>query len=260
MSNTDWGAGGSVQRNSDGGFRGAQGGIGAFHESDPGHDVWSLWGGGRFGAGEQSDGSQYWGIQGAARSGGSFENPAASGESGFWGGFQGPRVGFDAYATDGMASAGYTANMASFSAGYRQVGESSHDRGLCMGLGVGPLFEGIPGALGARAHYGDADGDSEPEYGVGVSLPLATGLGGSIDYVTETPIRDSLLMTPVFPLLGAAAGGMAVGAKMDQRYGLSDSLAGVEGTSGTRGAPGFYGDMSPFERNYAQMMGSLFGD
>ncbi|MCA9676113.1 MAG: hypothetical protein KC464_13825 [Myxococcales bacterium] len=259
MSVFDWWGSGGIERDSDGDVTGAQGGVGVLHGAEGSFDGRSGWINGRVGFGEQSDGTDYYGAQAAAQTGALSFNPAVSGESGFWGGVAGPRAGFDAYATDSTAGLGYVQNTVSGSVGYRQVGESDHDRGMCVGFGTGPLNPAIPGGMGVRAHYGDADDDGRREYGFGASLPLGeVGIPGtgSLDYVTETPLLDSVaLMVLGAPVAGAAAAGVATGAKLDDAYDLSDRLAGVEGTSGTRGAPKFPSEMTPEERYFHQWFG-----
>jgi hypothetical protein len=62
------------------------------------------------------------------------------------------------------------------------------------------------------------------------------------------------------PVLGAASTGLAVGKKIDEATGASDYIAGVENTSGTRGAGKTFGSMSEAELTTAAVFNPGMND
>lgn len=157
---------------------------------------------GKAGWGEDQDGSNFYGAKGRATASAWENNPASTGESGFWGGVSAGNFKANAYHSDDMTELGYGGSIISASAGYREVdADSDHDRGFKVGAGVpaGPL-----GAFGGRLHHSDVDNDGHTEYGFGVDLPgwmTGFGFGTSFDYTTESPEQD----------VGAALTGAAIG-------------------------------------------------
>ena len=97
----------------------------------------------------------------------------------------------------------------------------------------------------ARLHWGDEDKDGHNEYGFGFDAGWA-----SFDYKTEDPIRSYLKAAS----MGSWDGGehdpersnMTQGV-VDGHDSLTDSIAGVEDTQGSRGGAKTFGSMGPVE-------------
>ena len=175
-------ADGYISRDPDGSFQGAGGHVG-LNYTDGGTNMQAVNVGGEFGWG--GDRGLY-GARANATLAGVQHDPAAAGQSGFWGGIRTMDAGGGAYydSQAGVGEIGYRADLISGEVGYREVDATSgSDRGARFGLAAG-----VPSG-GARVYNQDADGDGRREYGLGVSLPIGP-VGVSMDYTTETPIGD----------------------------------------------------------------------
>lgn len=194
-------ADGYISRDTDGSFRGAGGYIGLNH-TDGGTNSQAFNIGGEFGWG--GDRGLY-GAKANATLAGVQHDPAAAGQSGFWGGIRTFDAGGSAFWDQqaGMGELGYRADIISGELGYREVNANSGtDRGARIGGSVGVTSGAI------RGYNQDADGDGRREYGLGVSIPiLGTPFGVSADYTTETPVGD--IVSSLIP------GGMLINQGMD---------------------------------------------
>lgn len=177
-------ADGYISRDPSGGFCGAGGDLGIDH-TDGGTNVQAFNLGGDFGWGGDRG---FYGARANATLAGVQHDPAAAGQSGFWGGIRTFDAGGSAFwdSQAGMGELGYRADIISGELGYREVdATSASDRGMRIGGSVGVTSGAI------RGYNQDADGDGRREYGLGLSIPiLGTPFGVSADYTTETPIGD----------------------------------------------------------------------
>ena len=179
-------ADGYISRNEEGGFRGAGGYVGV-NETVGGTNLQAINIGGEFGWG--GDRGLY-GARANATLAGVQHDPAAAGESGFWGGIRTFDAGAGAYydSEAGVGEIGYRADIISGEVGYREVDpNSAADRGVRGGLALGAPSGGV------RVYNQDADDDGRREYGLGLSVPVGP-VGVSLDYTTETPIGDLAMM------------------------------------------------------------------
>lgn len=217
--------GGHTKRNEDGSTGGWGGHIG-LNETIDGTNLQAVNVGGDIGWG----GDGFYGARANATLAGVQHDPAAAGESGFWGGIRTMDAGFSAYhdSQAGQGELGYRADIISGELGYRNVdADSRTDRGMRAGAALGVTS----GA--ARWYNQDADGDGRNEYGFGLSVPVGP-VGLSFDYTTETPVGDALSML--------VPGGLALNAAMDWA-GLGEYAPGTLLQDGAEAAWDVAGDV-----------------